>query len=325
MPIPPHWAQRLRLPLIAAPLFLSSGPDLVVAVSGAGGVGALPALNARTTELLDEWLTDISTRLDAVPAAAPFATNLVVHRTNSRLDADLALLVRHQVPLVITSLGAVREVVDAVHSYGGSVFHDVTTVRHARKAAEAGVDGLILVSAGAGGHGGLLNPFAFLHEVRVFFDGTLVLAGALSTGQDIAAARMLGADLAYMGTRFNAAAESMAVDAYKQMLVDADIADIRYRYDICSAPANFLRQSLAATGHDPDVEGSASTADITELTRPHGPSNGQGPRPWRDIWSAGHGVGSIREVLPAGELVERLRTEYDDAVARFAASSGALR
>ena len=315
---------NLRLPVVAAPMFLTSGPDLVVACCEAGVLGTFPALNQRTSAGLDEWLTTIEARLAAFRARggapAPYGVNLIMHKTNPRLQADLDLLVKHRVPLVITSLGAARDVVDAVHGYGGLVFHDVTTARHARKAAEAGVDGLIAVAAGAGGHAGSWNPLALVREIRRFFDKTLLLAGCISTGEDIAAAQMMGADLAYMGTRFIATRESLVPQSYKDMLTAAGAADIVYTASISSLPASFLRQSIAAAGLDPDNLAPPGAVDLSHITQPHAAdieAAASTHKAWRDIWSAGQGVGAIDDLPPAAELVERLMGEYRQAAAAF--------
>ena len=303
MAIPLSWRDRLRLPVVGAPMFLVSGADLVVSLCRAGIVGSVPSLNQRSTAEYDELLQAIAERLE--PGAAPFGVNLVVHRSNARLEPDLAVTVARRVPLVITSLGAAREVVEAVHGYGGLVFHDVTTVRHARRAAEAGVDGLIAVCAGAGGHAGLLNPFAFLAELRSFFAGTLVLAGAISSGADIAAARLMGADLAYVGTRFLATRESLAAEGYKQMVLRSGSADIVHTDRVSGVPASFLRESLAAAGIDP-VGG-----------RPPGLDVGGEAKLWRDIWSAGQGVGAIDDLPDCASLCRRLAEEYEAAGKRL--------
>ncbi len=292
------FAPDLRLPVIAAPMFLVSGPDLVVEACRAGIVGTFPALNQRTSEGYAAWLDEIAARLGD-GAAAPFGVNLVVHRNNERLAADLAITVARRVPLVITSLGVDPDLVRAIHGYGGRVFHDVTTLRHAEKAAAAGVDGLIAVSAGAGGHGGLLNPFAFVADIRRFFPGTIVLGGAISTGRQVAAARMLGADFAYMGTRFVATRESLAPDAYKAMLVASDAAAIVYTPAVSGVPGNFLRPSLLAAGVDPDrparAEFDFGTGEV---------------KAWRDVWSAGQGVGEIRDIPTVADLVATLDADY---------------
>jgi nitronate monooxygenase len=311
MPLPRGWEERLTLPAIAAPMFLTSGPDLVVEACRAGIVGALPALNQKSTAGYDAWLADIEERLQNTAGTsvrrAPFGINLIVHKTNPRLKADLEVTVRHRVPLVITSLGAVREVVQAVHEYGGLIFHDVINIRHAAKAADAGVDGLIAVCAGAGGHAGTLNPLALVSELRALFGGTIVLAGTISTGRHIAAARMIGADLAYLGTRFIATRESLVPDGYKQMIVQSAAADIVYTPSISGVPANFLRPSLAAGGLDPD-----------NLPEGHALDMGSEARAWKTFWSAGQGVGSIHDVPSVGSLCHRLKLEYAEAVAGLA-------
>ena len=306
--LPPNF-ENLRVPAVAAPMFLVSGPDLVVETCRSGVVGAFPALNPRSSEDYDAWLHEIERRLSAAVRPAPFGVNLIVHRSNPRLDADLEITVRHRVPLVITSLGAVRGVVDAVHSYGGVVFHDVIHLHHARKAADAGVDGLIAVSAGAGGHAGTLSPIAFLEEIRAFFDKTVILSGSINNGRQIAAAELLGADLAYLGTRFIATRESLAPEQYKQMIVASAAKDILYTSSISGVNANFLRPSLERAGLDP------------ENLPPAGKLNIEGERAWKDIWSAGHGVGGIHDIPPASELCERLIHEYRDALSRLADSA----
>lgn len=318
MALPASLVGRLRLPVVVAPLFLVSGPELVVAACRAGVLGTFPALNQRTTAGLDAWLTRIEGEL--TPDDAPFGVNLIVHRTNDRVAADLEVIARHRVPVVVTSLGAASSVVDAVHAWGGVVFHDVTTVRHARKAADAGVDGLVLVAAGAGGHAGTLSPFALLAEVRAFFGGTILLAGALSTGADVLAARALGADLAYLGTRFIATTESLASDAYREAVVAASAADIVYAPGVSEVPANFLRRSLEAAGLAVP-EGRAPTSPEERTPARASRRDASGPRAWRDIWSAGQGVGGIDAVLPVAEVVDRLAREYADARARLCAES----
>lgn len=303
MALPKALEARLRLPAIAAPMFLTSGPDLVVEVCRSGIIGTFPALNQRTTEGFVDWMSEIETRLSAFDTAAPYGVNLIVHRSNPRLEADLAEVVRHKVPLVITSLGAVSDLVDAVHSYGGLVFHDVISRRHAEKAAEAGVDGIIAVSAGAGGHAGALSPFALVEEIRSVFDGTIILAGAMSTGRHIAAARMMGADLAYLGTRFIATREALVGDDYKSMLVASNATDILYTPNISGVNANFLRPSIAAAGLDPEHLATHHELDMKNEAKA-----------WKSIWSAGQGVGSIHDIPPAAELCETLIREYDAAI-----------
>lgn len=287
---------ELRIPVIMAPMFLVSGPDLVVAGCRAGILGTFPALNQRTTEGYDAWLSEIDERLADRPA--PYGVNLVVHRDNARLKADLAVTLRHKVPLVITSLGIDPELIAAVQACGGRVFHDVTTARHAEKAVQAGVDGLIAVCAGAGGHAGTLSPFALVPEIRRIFAGTIVLGGAISTGRHVAAALMIGADAAYVGTRFIATRESLAADAYKEMLVKAGSGDIVYTQAVSGMPANFLKPSILAAGLDPGAR--RGEVDI-----------GAGDvKAWRDVWSAGQGVGAISDIPTTAELVDRLAAEY---------------
>jgi len=307
MALPPL-LRSLRLPAIGAPLFIISNPDLVLAQCTAGIVGSFPALNARPPEMLDQWLTRITAELAACRAAnpqalvAPFAVNQIVHSSNDRLQHDMDLCVKHRVPIIITSLRAPDEVVEAAHSYGGLVFHDVTTIKHAQRALAAGVDGLILVCAGAGGHAGRLSPFALVPEVRAFYDGTIILSGAIASGGAILAAQAIGADLAYIGTRFIASAEANAADAYKAMIVQSRGEDIVYSNLFTGVHGNYLRGSIAAAGLDPDA---LPEADKSAMNFGSGRS-----KAWRDIWGAGQGVGQIHDVLPAGEIVARLQREY---------------
>jgi nitronate monooxygenase len=305
--LPSSLAGRLRLPAIAAPMFLVSGPDLVVETCRSGLIGTFPALNQRTSQGYSDWLAEIKQQLSAHPDAAPFGINLIVHRSNPRVDADLKITVEHKVPIVITSLGAVADLVKAVHSYGGLVFHDVIGLRHAEKAAEAGVDGIIAVAAGAGGHAGTISPFALVSEIRRFFDKTIILSGAMSNGAQIAAARAMGADLTYLGTRFIATRESLAVDEFKTMILRSTFSDIVYTPAISGVNASFLRQSLIANGLDPENLTSHAKLDMNAEARV-----------WKTIWSAGHGVGTIRDIPPTAELCERLIAEYKEAVARLA-------
>ncbi|MDO6460621.1 nitronate monooxygenase family protein [Granulosicoccaceae sp. 1_MG-2023] len=305
MALPEQFRGRLRLPVVSAPMFLVSGPELVINACRAGIVGTFPALNARTSEDFETWLLEIKQALAEAPDAAPFGVNLIVHKSNPRLQEDLQLCVKHEVPLVITSLGAVADVVDAVHSYGGIVFHDVINVRHGQKAAAAGVDGLIAVCAGAGGHAGTTSPFALVRELRSFFDKTLLLAGSLSTGADVLAARAIGADLAYLGTRFINTTESLADQAYKEMIVESGSRDIVYTEKVSGVNANFLAKSLQAAGMDPATM-EAKDMDFEKKTKDEA-------KAWKNIWSAGHGVGAIGDVLPVAELVERMRDEYQSA------------
>jgi nitronate monooxygenase len=298
MPLP-RALEGLAIPAIAAPMFLASGPDLVVEVCRSGLVGTFPALNQRTSDGYGAWLSEIRERLAAVAAPAPFGVNLIVHKSNPRLAADLEVTVRHRVPLVITSLGAAHEVVAAVHSYGGLVFHDVVGLRHAEKAAAAGVDGIIAVCAGAGGHAGTLSPFALVPEIARIFAGTIVLSGAMSTGRHVAAARLLGADLAYLGTRFLATRECLAPEAQKAMIVASAAADVVYTPKISGVPANFLRASIAAAGIDLDAATQHASLDLQNEARA-----------WKTVWSAGQGVGSIDGVPAAADLCARLIAEY---------------
>ncbi|MFA5939673.1 MAG: nitronate monooxygenase family protein [Sinimarinibacterium sp.] len=313
MRMPPSWKGRVRVPVIAAPMFLVSNPKLAAACCKAGVVGTFPALNQRSTEAFVAWLDEMKASL--TDADAPFGVNLIVHKTNPRLQADLTEVVKHKVPLVITSLGAVAEVVDAVHSYGGIVFHDIINVRHAEKAAKAGVDGLIPVAAGAGGHAGTISPFALVPEVRAMFDGYIALSGCIGTGAGVAAALALGADFAYMGTRFIATQEAAVSDAYKQMVVDSTAADIVYTPHISGVAANFLRPSIVRAGLDPERLQPKTDIDFgTELS---------GGKAWKDIWSAGQGSGAIHDVPPAAELCERLIREFRETCRGLALASAA--
>lgn len=308
MSLPALLENRLRLPLVTAPMFLVSAPSMVLASCNAGVVGSFPALNQRESAGFAAWLDEIAAGLTA--DAAPYAVNLIVHGSNPRLQADLAICVEKKVPIVITSLGAVKEVVDAVHSYGGLVFHDVTTRRHAEKAAEAGVDGLIAVAAGAGGHAGTWSPFALVAEIRQFFDKTLLLAGCLNHGHEILAAQLLGADLAYLGTRFIATQESQASAAYKQMLLDARAADIIHTPAVSGVPASFMRQSLEAAGYDLARLNDKADVNYGEKLKPVSDE----AKAWKTVWSAGQGVGDIHDLPTVAELVERLDREYRAAL-----------
>ncbi|MEJ2604255.1 MAG: nitronate monooxygenase family protein [Gammaproteobacteria bacterium] len=318
MALPESLRGNLRLPVIGAPMFLVSTPDLVIAQCKAGIVGSFPALNARPQSRLAEWLERITAELDACRSAhpdrpvAPYAVNQIVHASNDRLQADLETCIRYQVPIIITSLRPPSEVVEAVHGYGGLVFHDVINLRHARKAASQGVDGIIAVCAGAGGHAGMLSPFALVKEIRDFFDGAVILSGCMSNGGDILAAQALGADLAYLGTRFIATEEANAEPDYKQMLVDADASEIVYTSLFSGVPGSYLKPSVARAGMDPDnlPEGDKSKMDF-------GSGGNTEKKAWRDIWSAGQGVGSIDDVLPVAELVDRLAAEYEETRLRL--------
>ena len=293
----------LRLPVIAAPMFLVSGPALVIAASRAGVLGTFPALNQRSTEGFRDWLEEIEAGLSTGAAALPYGVNLIVHKTNPRVEADLRVCVEKRVPVIITSLGAVPDLVKAVHSYGGVVLHDVINMRHAAKAIEAGVDGLVLVSAGAGGHAGTNSPFAFVSEVRrIFPQGVIALAGAITTGRHVAAAIAAGADVAYMGTRFIATEEGAAPPAYKQMILDSRISDIVYTPAVSGVHGNFMRDSLVRAGLNPDGPAPEMNMDKKEA------------KAWRDIWSAGHGVGGIDTVMPTQALVAELGADFDCAL-----------
>ena len=308
MALPSSLANALDLPVIGSPMFIVSGPDLVIAQCLAGVVGSFPALNARPADQLDVWITRIKAELAAAKAAdpsrkiAPFAVNQIVHASNDRLRHDMEVCVKHQVPIIITSLRAPGEVVTAAHSYGGLVFHDVTTIRHAQKALEAGVDGLILVCAGAGGHAGTLSPFALVGEVRRFFDGPIILSGSIATGQAILATQAMGADLAYIGTRFIATQEANAAQGYKDMIIGTSAADIVYTPYFTGVPGNYLKPSIAAQGLDPDA---LPDADKTKMSFGSGTA-----KAWRDIWGSGQGVGLIDDAPPVAQVIARLKAEY---------------
>ena len=318
MSMPALFKGRLSLPAIGAPLFIVSVPDLVIAQCKAGIVGAFPALNARPPELLDEWLTRIRQELAAYDAAhperpsAPFAVNQIVHRSNNRLEHDLALCEKHKVPIIITSLGAREEVNQAAHRWGGIVFHDVINQKFAHKAIEKGADGLILVAAGAGGHAGVISPFAFVAETRRWFDGPIALSGAIANGRAIRAARLLGADFAYIGSAFIATKEANAVERYKEMITLSGAEDIVYSNLFTGVHGNYLKPSILAAGMDPEnlpqsdaSKMSFGTDDSGERVR---------PKAWKEIWGSGQGIGSLDKIVPAAELIARLKKEYDEAV-----------
>ncbi len=315
MSLPSALRERLSIPLITAPMFLSSGPDLVVSACRSGVIGTFPALNQRTTEGYEAWLREIEERLAAAEQegvrCAPFGVNLIMHASNQRLAADVEVTVKHKVPIVITSLGAASELVQRVHAYGGLVFHDVATIRHAHKAAQAGVDGLIAVCAGAGGHGGSLNPFAFLSEIRDFFDRTVILAGAISTGRDVAAACMMGADLAYVGTRFIATEESLSPAGHKQMILESSSADIVNTDHFSGIPANFLRPSIVASGFDPDRLGGIEKPEMRSEVKA-----------WKTIWAAGQGVGAVKSIGSVATVCAQIRREFETAVEGCAGLGG---
>lgn len=310
MTLPPLLRDRLSLPLIGSPMFIISQPDLVIAQCRSGIVGAFPSLNARPAGMFESWLQQLGETLGE--SDAPFAVNLIVHRTNSRLEEDLALCVRYRVPIVITSLGALEDVNDAIHSYGGIVLHDVINNVFARKAVEKGADGLIAVAAGAGGHAGTLSPFALIQEIRAWFDGPLALSGSIATGRAIAAARMMGADLGYMGTPFIATEEANAQAAYKQMIVDGSAQDIVYSDVFTGVLGNYLRPSIVAAGLDPDALPKAKDMDFASLT-------GGEKKAWRDVWGAGQGIGAIAKVQPAADFIAGLKADYRAAVEGFTA------
>ncbi|WP_420145136.1 NAD(P)H-dependent flavin oxidoreductase [Sphingobium sp.] len=309
MTMPTLLEGRLSLPLIGSPMFIISQPDLVLAQCRAGIVGAFPSLNARPSGMFETWLQRLQAEL--TQADAPFAVNLIVHRTNTRLEEDLALCVQYRVPIVITSLGAREDVNAAIHSYGGIVLHDVINDMFARKAIEKGADGLIAVAAGAGGHAGTLSPFALVQEIRSWFDGPLALSGSIATGRSIAAARMMGADLAYMGSPFIATTEANADATYKQMIIDSHAADIVYSDVFTGVHGNYLRPSIVASGLDPDALPKASDMDFASLT-------GGDKKAWRDVWGCGQGIGAIDRVQPAADFIAGLQADYRSAVAGIA-------
>jgi len=319
MALPAILKDKLRLPVVGAPLFIVSHPALTLAQCKAGIIGAFPALNARPESQLDEWLAEITEGLAAYDAknpdrpAAPFAVNQIVHRSNKRLEHDLAMCVKYKVPVVISSLGAVPEVNAAIHSYGGIVLHDVINNRHANSAIRKGADGLIAVAAGAGGHAGTLSPFALVQEIREWFDGPLLLSGAIATGGAILAAEAMGADMAYIGSPFIATEEARASDAYKQMIVDSAAADIVYSNYFTGIHGNYLKPSIAAAGMDPDhlPEADPSKMDFDKATT--------GAKAWKDIWGCGQGIGAVKAIGAVEDLVARLEREYDAAKARITA------
>ena len=304
---------ELKLPAVAAPMFLISGPKLVIECCKNGIVGTFPALNHRTTEGFEEWVVEIKDALDSFEKetgnkAAPFGVNLIVHPTNPRVQPDLEICIKHKVPIIITSLGAVSDLVSAVHGYGGLVYHDIIKKRHAEKAAEAGVDGLILVAAGAGGHAGSLSPIALINEIKSFFKKTILLSGCISTGQDIASALQMGADIAYMGTRFINTKESMAEEAYKDMIINSSAEDIVYTAAVSGVHANFLRPSLEAMGVTEDVWNDSKKIDFgKDMAEAEA-------KAWKTIWSAGHGVSSINDNPSTKDLVDKLKEEFIQSI-----------
>ncbi|HYE51877.1 MAG TPA: nitronate monooxygenase family protein [Azospirillaceae bacterium] len=318
MPIPAQLKDRLQLPVIASPMFIVSSPDLVIAQCKAGIVGSFPALNARPAEVLEQWLVRINEELDAHNQknpdrpAAPFAVNQIVHKSNDRLMHDLELCVKYKVPVIITSLGAREDVNQAVHSYGGVVLHDIINNMFARKAIEKGADGLIAVAAGAGGHASTLSPFALIQEIREWFDGPLVLSGAIATGGAVLAAQAMGADLAYIGSMFIAAKEANATQAYKEAIVGNGAEDIVYTNLFTGVHGNYLRPSIVAAGLDPD---NLPQADPSKMN--FGSGGTSAAKAWRDIWGCGQGIGAVKAVEGAGEMIDRLKREYAAARERL--------
>ena len=320
MPLPAVLEGNLRLPLIGAPMFIVSNPELVIAQCTSGIVGSFPALNARPLEALHDWIAQIKDALQAHKEThpddpvAPFAVNQIAHLSNERLLADMEVCVRHEVPIIITSLRPPEDIVKAVHAYGGVVFHDVISMRHAQKAVEQGVDGVIAVCAGAGGHAGPVSPFALVKEIRKEFDCTVILSGCMTSGADVVAARAMGADLAYIGTRFIATEEANAAPAYKEMIVDSASADIAYTSLFTGVPGSYLKGSIRNAGLDPDdlPEAGKDTMDFGK--------NKADAKAWRDIWGAGQGVGNIDDILPAREIVLRMEQEYREAIEQLGAA-----
>ena len=323
MSLPAVLQGSLRLPLIGAPLFIISNPGLVMAQCKAGIVGSFPSLNARPLEVLDQWLTDLNRDLAQYKAdnpdkiVAPYAVNLICHQSNDRLYEDVELCVKHKAPVIITSLRAPADVVERIHSYGGIILHDVTNIRHAKKAVSEGVDGLILVCAGAGGHAGELSPFALVQEVREFYDGCIILSGAISNGRSILAAQAMGCDLAYMGSRFIATREAFASEDYKQCLVESSADDIVYTNLFTGVHGNYLKPSVLQAGLDPN---NLPESDKTKMN--FGSGGNTKAKAWKDIWGSGQGIGDIHDVPPAGELIDRLYDEYQQAKQALGDASG---
>ena len=318
MPIPVSIKDNISIPVIGAPLFLISVPDLVIAQCKAGIIGSFPALNARPQHVLEEWIVKIKTELKEYQEqnpdkkVAPFAVNQICHGSNDRLQGDMEICVKHEVPVIITSLRPPLEVVEAAHSYGGLVFHDVINVRHAKKAADMGVDGLILVCAGAGGHAGALSPFALLREVKSWFDGTIILSGSIGDGYSVASALALGADFAYLGTRFIATQEANAEPEYKQMLIESSANDIVYSNLFTGVLGNYLKPSIQNSGLDPD---NLPTADKSAMN--FGSGGNTDSKAWKDIWGSGQGIGLIEDAPTVEELVDRLKSEFTEASSEF--------
>lgn len=313
MTLPKSWEGKLSLPVVASPMFLTSTPELVIACCKSGVVGTFPVLNERRTDGYAAWLDQIETALSEANCNVPFGVNLVVHRSNARLEADLAVTVDHKVPLIITSLGLNRDLIEAVHGYGGLVFHDVVNMKFAEKAIDAGVDGLIAVTHGAGGHAGTLNPFAFIQDLRSIYDGTLLLGGSVATGSQVLAAQLMGADLAYMGSRFLATEESSAPQRHKELMVAGKAEDIVLTPRVSGLPGNFLRNSFVEAGLDPDDLTPAAELNL---------STTDDIKPWRDLWASGQGIGAISDIPSTKELCARLQHEYQMACKRAAAGYG---
>jgi nitronate monooxygenase len=318
MAIPKHIQENLSIPVIGSPLFLVSGPELVIAQCKAGIIGSFPALNARPQHVLEEWIVRIKTELaeyqeqNPDKKVAPFAVNQICHGSNDRLMDDMATCVKQEVPIIITSLRPPAELVEAAHSYGGLVYHDVINVRHAKKAAEQGVDGLILVCAGAGGHAGALSPFALLREVKEWFDGTVILSGSIGDGYSVASALALGADFAYMGTRFIATKEANADQGYKQMLIDSAADDIVYSSLFTGVSGNYLKPSIKNAGLDPD-----NLPDADKSAMNFGSGGNTDAKAWKDIWGSGQGIGGIKDDPSVEDLVNRIKDEYNNAKVEF--------
>jgi nitronate monooxygenase len=310
MSMPAQFKNRLSIPVIGSPLFIISGPELVMAQCRAGIIGSFPSLNARPLAQFEEWLQRLSTELG--PNDAPYAVNLIVHRSNDRLMDDLALCVKYKVPMIITSLGAREDVNEAIHSYGGIVMHDIINNKFAKKAVEKGADGLIAVAAGAGGHAGTTSPFALIQEIREWFDGPLALSGSIANGAAVLAAEAMGADFGYIGSAFIATAEARAVDGYKEMIVDSASSDIVYSNLFTGVHGNYLRPSIVKAGMDPD---NLPTSDPSAMN--FGSGGNTEAKAWKDIWGCGQGIGAVKAVLPAAQLVARLKSEYDAAKARL--------
>jgi len=326
MALPPILSERLRIPVIGSPLFIISGPELVIAQCKAGVVGSFPALNARPVSQLDEWLAQITEELadwdrkNPDRLSAPFALNQIVHKTNNRLEEDVELAVKYKVPITITSLGAREDVNQAMHSYGGVVLHDVINDKFARKAVEKGADGLIPVAAGAGGHAGGLSPFALIQELREWFDGPIALSGAIANGRAVLGAQAMGADLAYIGSAFIATQEARAVQGYKDMIVESSGEDILYSNLFTGVHGNYLRPSVERAGLDPD---NLPQADPSKMN--FGSGGNQEAKAWKDIWGCGQGIGAVKSIPTAGELVDRLAAEYEAAKSELAAKTALTR